>query len=446
MKTVRISRSAGGSAMILALLLVAVVGVLATAWITLIGARSGMVEQTRAASQRRVALENSKALAQEFMLERVMTSASGNAFEYSLFKPDPDDPEKPPVMVAGVTIPGWNSAAMLSVQKSAGVNHFSPGNGDGYTLDVSAAVRDSASSFSRKYQVRSRSPLFAGTLLDAQTPTLTPSASVSIGSLDVRGGAFVWTPNLSMSFTANSYSAPDSAAAVSFTNSAGAVLAMNNLALPRQISNPRGSGLLYAGQLDAIDNTDAAANSSAAKATSGGITVNGSTALNSNGVVCDGAGNVTITLNTQGLTNVYIPGEISNLTLEGQSAAGNAAADDLPAILIVVNQAGTSSRDLTAVTLNQHNSRRVDLAVKKAASTANLLVQFTAASASWRLVFEAENTPVSITAAGAATIQGGIRSDRSVGLAGSARITLESDPKFLERLATRTAWIESFAQ
>ena len=425
--------------MILALLLIAVAGALTAGWIAVVTARSTMTEQMTAASQRRIALENSKALAQEFMLERVIPSVSGIAFSYNL-----DDPAW-----GGISVPAWGSAPLQSIIKAAGVNHFNPGNGDGYTLDLAVTVRDGDANPLRKYQIKSRSPLLAGTLLSSQTPTITPSASIAIDSLAVSGAAFVWKPTLSMTFTANSYSTPDAVTAVSFTNSASSPLAMNNLSLPRQIANPRtGVAPFYTGQLDAIDNTDLAANSSTTKATSGGgVTVNGSTPSSSNGVVCDGSGNVTITLSDPALGDVYIPGEISTLTLTGQATINNAAADDLPAILIVVAQPSGSSRDLTSITLNQHNSRRLDLVVKKAASIGNLPVNLPTASAAWRLLLEIENTPVALTAAGTAIIQGGIRSDRTVALSGGAlSLILETDPKNLDRLATRTAWVESFAQ
>ena len=84
--------------------------------------------------------------------------------------------------------------------------------------------------------------------------------------------------------------------------------------------------------------------------------------------------------------------------------------------------------------------------MKKAASTGNLPVNLPTASAAWRLLLEIENTPVALTAAGTAIIQGGIRSDRTVALSGGAlSLILETDPKNLDRLATRTAWVESFA-
>jgi hypothetical protein len=437
--------------MILALLLIAVAGVLTAGWVVLVTARSSMVEQTAAASQRRIALENSKALAQEFMLERVLPSSSGSAFSY------PTDPADS--AWGGISVQAWSGAPLLSLQKVAGVNHFNPGNGDGYTLNVSATLQNGDDNPARTYQVKSRSPLLAGTLLSSQTPTLASGASISIGSLTVAGAAFVWTPNVSMSFTANSVSAPAGAGTFSFTNSAGSVLAMNNLALPRQIANPRSGGAaFYTGQLDAIHNTNSAANSSQAK-TGGGATVDGSTASSSNGIVCDGAGHVTITLSDPQLGNVstpgggstvYIPGGISTLTLEGQATIGNAAAAALSSVLIVVDQpaldpADPNSRDLATITLNQHNSRRLDLAVKK--TSGGLAVHFSTTSATWRLLLELENTPVAFTAAGIATVQGGIRSDRALTLSGGGvRLTPEPDPKFLERLATRTAWIESYAQ
>jgi hypothetical protein len=429
--------------MLIALLLIAVVGVLTAGAVGVLLARSGMVEEMSTAAQRRVALENSKALAQEFMLERVMTSSSGSAFEYSLSSPS----------LGGITMSSWNSAPMKSVEKAAGVNHFNPGNGDGYTLDVSATVRDGEAGFQRKYQVKSRSPLLAGTLLSSQTPTINSSASISIGGLDVEGGAFIWRPGISMTFTVDSYSVPDNATAVSIFNSAGTRLSASNLALPQQIANPRsGAALFYSGQFDAIDNSNTAANSSKAKVTSGAYTlVDGSVADSdaTDGITCNGSGVVTIKLDTLELGNVYIPGEISTLILTGQTAQNDSTADDMTSILIVVDQAATSSRDLTQITLNNHNSRRLALAVKKSVSTGDLPLQFSTSSANWRMLLELENTPVVVTAPGIATLRGGIRSDRSVTLStgGShVRVTLDDDPKYLERLATRTAWVESYAQ
>jgi hypothetical protein len=432
--------SAHGSAMLLTLLLVAVVGVLTAGAVGVLAARSNMVEQTMAASQRRIALENSKALAQEFMIERVMTSASGGSYEYSLT----------PSSLGGITMPSWNTPAMKSTDKAQGVNHFNPANGDSYSLGLTATVRDGSSSFERKYEVRSRSPIFSGTLLTSQTPTISSSATITIGGLDVDGSAFIWRPGLAMAFTPDSYSVPDDSTALTFSNSAGTVLAPLNLALPRQIANPRsGAALFYSGQFDAIDNTSTAANSLTANVTSGPYTREEGSVLdndNADGVVCDGNGVVTITLGTLELDNVYIPGEISTLILEGQPTAGDSIAGAMTAILIIVNQAATSTRDLTQITLNNHNNRRVDLAVKKAASVGNLPVQFSTSLASWKLLLELENTPIAVSTTNGATICGGIRSDRSVILtAGALKLTLDSDPKYLDQLATRAAWVESYS-
>jgi hypothetical protein len=434
-----VKRNLQGSAILLALLLIAVVGVLTAAALSLHIARTRMVEQAFTAVERRLALENAKALAQEFFLERVMTSTTGADFDLDLGS------------LGGISVPGWGAAAMQSVQKVAGVNHFNPGNGDTYTLALTVTLNDGESDHERRYEVRSRSPLLAGTLLASHTPTIVPGASLAIGGIDVDGGAFVWVPGLGMTFTPDAYSVPDDSTAVTFSNSAGTALAALDLALPRQIANPRaGAALFYSGQLDVIDNAAAAANSLAAKVTSGPYTlVNGSVADAdaTDGITCDGAGVVTINLGELELGNVYIPGEISTLVLDGQPLSGDTAADAMTAILVVVNQPATSSRDLTQVTLNNHNSRRVVLAVKKESSVGTLPIQFTTAQAAWRLLLELENTPVAISTTTAATLTGGIRSDRSLLLsAGTLRLALEADPKYLDQLASRTAWVESYSE
>lgn len=424
-----IARRRAGSAMLIALLLLAVAGVITAAWLTLMTARSGLVGEMAAAVQRRIALENSRALAQEFLLERVIASSSGVAFSYDL--PDP--------AWGGIRVPAWNAAPLLSVQKAAGVNAFNPGNGDGYTLDLAVTLVDGDANPSRRFSVKSRSPLLAGRVLVSQAPTLTPGAAVAIGALTVGPAAFIWSPNLAMAFVPASFALPEGAATLAF----GGVL-MNDLAQPRQVANPRlGGAPIFDGQFDTIDNAAPAANSLVAK-TAGGTLVSGSSPLAVNGVSCDGAGNVTITLNTAGLGNILIAGEVTALTLAGQAGVNNAAADDLPALLIVLDQPLSSTRDLTTLTLSGHNRRRVVLAVKKAGGAGTLPLQFTTAGADWRLLLELENTPVSLTASGSALLRGGIRSDRTIALGGGAvRIAAETDPKLLERLASRNAWVES---
>jgi hypothetical protein len=437
-------RTNQASAILMALLLIAMAGVLTAGALSVLMARSGMVEQMTTASQRRLALENSKALAQEFMLQRVMTSSAGSTFEYSLSPPS----------LGGITMSAWSSPPMQSTAKVDDVNHFDPGNGDGYKMDVTATVSDGESNFERKYIVKSRSPVLAGTLLTLQAPA---SGSISTSAVDVDGDAFVWQPVVAMTFTPDSYSVPDTAAAttVTFQNSAGSTLMAPNLALPRQITNPR-SGLqapyIYSGEFDAIRNNNAAANSSYAKVIPGAPIVNGSTpdSDGSDGIICNGTGTVTITLATLELGNVFIE-DVGTLVLEGQATAYNSAADIMSAILIVVDQTGAGTL-LNTITLNNHNSRRVAVAVKSTPSTTtSTLVQFVTGTANWRLLLELENTPIRVTSPGIATIRGGIRSDRAVNLdtssiTGGLRLTLDSDPKYLERLATRTAWIESYTQ
>jgi hypothetical protein len=390
-----------------------------------------------AATQRRIAYENSRALAQEFLLESVLPSTSGSAFSYDLSDP----------AWGGIVVPAWSSAPMLSTAKSPGVNFFAPGNGDGYYFSLAITLHDREADDdiypSRTFAIMSRSPLLSDTLLTSQRPTLDTSASVALSGMNAAGAAFLWTYPTSAGFTANSYSTPGSVSAFSVVNSAGTTVLQSNLALPRQIANPLTSGSFYDGQFDALDNSDPAANSSftkAAVAAVDGATVD---ADDTDGVTCDGSGHVTITLDKPALGNVLITGGVTTLTLTGQSSAGNVAADDLPAILVLIDQ---TSGSLPAITLSQHNNRRLVLGVKTTSASGTLALNFTTTSATWRLLLELENTPATLTTSGIVTLQGGIRSDRSVTLSGgTVSLTLESDPKYLERLATRTAWIESLA-
>ncbi|MEO6846120.1 MAG: hypothetical protein ABI443_02195, partial [Chthoniobacterales bacterium] len=307
----------------------------------------------------------------------------------------------------------------------------------------------------------SRSPLLSGILLSSQTPTLTTPRTLAISAINVSGSAFVWTPSTSMNFTPTSYATAEGVTPVTFATSGGSTLLMSNFALPPTATNPRtGDPItsLYIGLFDAINNSNAAANSSVAKATTP-ILVDGS-AISSSGVVCDGNGNVTITLNTAALTNVHITGgaptpspspspappaalPITTLTIQGQAAVNDVTADGLPSTLIVVDQVAASS--LTTITLTQNNSRRFMLAVKRDSLGSNLPVQFTTSSATWRMLLEIENTNVQLTPTGSATINGGIRSDSNLTLpSGTLNLILESDPKYLDRLSSRAAWVENY--
>lgn len=411
-----------GSAMLFALLLLALAGVLTAAWLTLMTSRAGYVEQTAAAVQRRIARENSRSLAQEFLLERVLPSTAGVAFSYDLADS----------AWGGIRVPAWNAAPMRSTQLAAGVNAFNPGNGDGYTLDLAVTLMGGDTNSARRFSVKSRSPLLAGNLLTSQTPTYT-TGGISLGALAVNGSAYVWAPGVGMNFIASAYELPGGVTPVLLASRAP-----SNFAAPRQVANPRASAAFYGGQFDVVANADPAANSLAEKAV-GGAVVQATTPLSAPGVTCDGAGNVVITLDTPDLANVTVTGDLVSLTLAGQPGINDATADDYPAILVVV-QPGNAFASLT---VSGHNSRRVALAIKKAGG-ATVGAQFTTANAAWRLLLELENTPV--TLAGSATLTGGIRSDRSVTLGAGSVVVLapETDPKLLERLASRTAWVESF--
>ncbi|HEY8899546.1 MAG TPA: hypothetical protein VIM61_03985 [Chthoniobacterales bacterium] len=439
-----------GSALLLALLLVAVVGVLTAGWLSLVTARANYVEQLAAATKRRVAYENSRSLASEFLLERLISSTSGTAATFALADPT----------WGAITVPAWSSAPLLSVEAPAGVNLFSPGNGDGYTFVPNDNANNyillgdgisNTPSIPRKFQLRSRSPLLSGTLLVSQTPTLTPSATVAFSGLDTAGLTFLWTYPTSIGLTSNSYTTLPGVSLFSILSLGGNTVLMNNLALPRQIANPRTGGASFyaAGQFDALDNSNPAANSSRAKVTTAAVNGLVSDNDNSDGVTCTAdplgllPGTVTVTLDNPALGNVLITGNVLTLNLVGQSTYPNAAADDLPAILILIDQ---SSGVLPIVNLSLQNSRRVILAVKSTAAVLPLVMNFTAISPSWRLLLELENVPVNINAIGFVSQIGGIRSDRSVlVVAGSVRILPENDPKFLGQLATRTAWVESVA-
>lgn len=436
MRIHRHSRS--GSALLILLVLMIVGGALMAGWLSVLGTQTNYVEQFEVASNHRIAYDNADAVAREYMLSQVLASSSAAGATVTLDGG-----------WGSVTIPASTGTPLTSTVQPT-VNHFNPGNGDGYTLDVSVQIDDGTgmpTAANRLYQAKSRSPILSGDLFIGDNPTLTPGADSSVsGSINVSDRTFLWVPNSpnTFSLTTSSYTGP-ATAQVTLHNSGGDTVLMSNFPFVKLTSGYVNGAPSYAGNIDVVRNSSGI-NSLYAKVTEGTyIDVDGSAVQSSQGVSSDGAGNVTINLLDNDLTNVFVEKNVTSLTLTGQSTdtdyetAGNQAA-----ILILVNQ---SSGNLTSVQLTNRNNRKLVFAVKK--STASTLA-FSAPQASsgvWRSIFTIENTPTTwtIPAGQTLSLEGGIQSDRAVSATGGGiSISIESDPKLLERYTARDGWVEGY--
>jgi hypothetical protein len=86
-------------------------------------------------------------------------------------------------------------------------------------------------------------------------------------------------------------------------------------------------------------------------------------------------------------------------------------------------------------------------AIKKSSGTTLAFSAPQASSGGWRSIFTIENTPTTwtIPAGQTLSLEGGIQSDRAVTVSGGGiSISIESDPKLLERYTARDGWVEGY--
>lgn len=431
-----------GAVLVMAMILVMIGSMAMTGWVVLLGARAQYTEQHLSSVQRRIAESNARALTREYLLENVLAASSGSG---GTFTPGGDS------TWGQTVVPSWNSAAMSSTAFPAGNNLISAASGFPYAATFASTISDGASTSTYKAYVNSRSPLLAGDLLVTHTP-FGSSLSVS-GNLHVFGRAVIHAPNSpnSYSFTTDDFAVPSGTPSFSLNDGSGTALAGSNFPLGPETAGPSGSDLGYGGNLSVVDNADNPGNSLYAKLTGGGfssISVSGDTSTNNRGVVSNGTGDVSITLDDDFMTNVIVT-DASTLTLVGQNSGSEMSdADLLPGIMIVVLQGGGT--DLATISFQNQNNRRVHLGIKKTTSVAATQFNFTSSLADidWRLMVTAESCPIVInkTVGGTVDLFGGIRTNGSVTVATgtSANLKRETDPKLLNRLADRRAWIELY--
>jgi len=436
--------------------MIIMVGAALTAgWLSVLSAETGYIDQFDNGVQRRIAFNNGCTLAQTYLLEHVVTKTSA--------------PSKTASLSGGwgsVTIPATASAPLASTTGPTGHNHFNPANGDGYTTDLSISIGDGIETTPRTYQARSRSSLLGGDLLIAAYPGPNGEGEIK-GPAAVAGRVLYWAPGPGLltvrndvktqSFTIMPNPSPIPSPTPTLQNTSSQNLLVSNFAFPPLTSGDIAGTPSYVGKLDVVANASEINSLAAAAVTYGRQTVDGSVPSNVSGVTSDANGLVTVDLDDPSLLNVVVNGNTNHLILQGQTtAAESTAAGNLGAVSVIVLQATTSTRDLTIVDFNGSNNRRLVFAIKKELTYQGGTPDWAdfnfpqAAAGAWRLLTTLENTGSRWKASGASlTVFGGIQTNRASQLHfGSDSITFqpEPDPKLLDRLTARDAWVESYDQ
>jgi len=444
--------------MLVALMVMSVVTVGVAAWITIINGRTMYTEAVETGMLRRVAHENSKALAEEYMYQKIATEGSGAATTATL---DSGASGK-------FVVPASTGNPFDSVVQPGGINRFGLSDGQGYAKYLDADLGDSTDTVSRSFQLRSRSPIFSGDLVTLHRPTLTVGTSSFRGNIRVNGRTVIWRPdylnqgNSSNRFRSKEYTVMSSNyGGMTIKDLSGDRIRPSNYPFtPVTTGKTAGGSLGFDGQLSTVNNTTSTYNSMYHNLGATPIQATGSAVSSNRGVVSNGNGIISIDLNDPDLTNVLLTNDSYRVILNGQSNTSDFNdAGNRPAILIVILQDATSTRNLSQIRLTHENNRRVVVAIKKEIAAGDSLNLLRASfrfmdpdiTPTWRLVAIGENTDMLFAQDGNGTVTmvGGVRCDRRFTYHNSSnkqlRIERETDPKLLERLVDRNVWLESYA-
>lgn len=443
------------------LVILAVGTALIAAWLEVVAARSKYVQTAEEAIKRRVGIENADALLKQHFYENVLTKNSGEAAEVDL-----------PSGWGSISLGEWTGSPLDPAVASSVTtrNDFNPGGGGGYAVSFPVTLgwgTEEENTILRRYEVHSRSPLLGGQNLVVHRPTtqtnFDPRADLQWQSLDtaaVLDLSEIATTTMNQRANYATTGAPQSHVMDDLAGNDRPVL---NYAFPPASFGEAPGTLGYNGTLNVINPTyDAVADNSVANSLRGravaasALVVDGSVSLTSSGVTCDGAGNVTIDLGSQFLTNVLIEQNVVTLRLQGQPNFADATVEPYAPLLVVVND---TSNSLETLQMTGQNNRRLVVAIKKPA-VANIFdnrvwLDWTSASVGtpgqWRLCLIAENTPLRIASAVRnVVVTGGFMTDAPLLQAdvtttgGYVFVATETDPQTLEEILPKQTWLESY--
>ena len=412
----RPSATESGVVMIYALLVIIAGAFVLAAWAQLMATQAINRDQAIVAQNRRIAVENGRSLAQQYLLERLPAGTIAGA-TYAA-----------PGGWGGFTITAPGTSVFSSTEQPTAINPFSPGERFGFSVDITATISDDTNSHGWRFRARTENPAYAGYLLT----THQPATDVS-GTVEVQGTSLLWPTAPNLDYVTVTYQAPASRTAL---HSSGAGI----ITFPFV---PLTSGT--------VSGFDAFAGYLSVSGPTGGVNeVADDPLVTTDGIQITDAGTVrTVTLDLGVLNlqtfpveaNALIRYQVSSASVSGISSIrlrliGGTTATMPP--LIVTYSPGTL--DLTSVSLEGNSTRRFYLQVQK--STPTSVGVTTTGSASFRMAATFRNTPLAFAPTGALTLVGGIRSDSSITSTTDMDIVRETSPAGLRSLADRMAWLE----
>jgi hypothetical protein len=475
-------RTSGG-VLLVALLITCAATFGFAAWASLIGQRRQVVEEVSGGIQRRLAVENGRQMARQYALTGVLTKNSGTAVSFT------KTPAATSQVLGGITAPAFTGYAMDSTSFPT-FNRLSPA-GTGYAygtllqVSVPFSIMDyyptptvkSSGTTTAIAAMKSRPALPSGDLLVIHEPTLSTTAPVVTGNLDVQGGraVFLTTGGLANLSTVRAtavaiphYPVPSTNALATRDPQTNNVIVPSNFPQPISTTGPvvAGNSIDLGNRLNVIDSALNPSNSFREKIKQGSYTtLNPASDLNQNGLnFVASTGVLTLDLANENLTSVIIDNNVTEIILTGQnSAAAESAVQDFSSVAICyVEDDNVTTKRLSKITCqNSGNARRVIIGIKKLPKPSPnpqipglaVTVAFPSSDVApqWRLMLVAENTPLLFSASGGPgviTLKGGIQTDSAItattGVGNRVRLILEDDPRRLVRLAPRRGWVEHY--
>lgn len=415
MKTPRCLRS--GSATLFALLVIVVGAVVLAGWAAVLATRVTFAESSALGVQRRIAMENGRALLRQAVRTALPAGTIGN--------------------VNATLSGGWGG---FSISASSGwlqgdvapatINRFSPLENQGFGQSLTATINDGMGNTSWTVFVRSGSPVYSGLTATVHNPATTLPSTVS-----VNGTSLVWPSSGFLGFATTRYLAPG---ARSSLNSAGGALSGFPW-LPITSGTVTGQSA-YGGFYAATPRTFTQVSDDPA-VTTDGIQITDSGAQRTvrldlalvNLQTITGASPADLRLHFNVPATAPIGITSIRLQLVG---SGNST---LPPLHVIYN---SGTVDLTTIELSGANDRPVYLSVNK---TTSVTVSTTAAL-NFRLGASFIGSPLTVQAGGVLTLRGGLRTNANVTVnAGSVAFATDTSPGGLAAIGDRIYWMEDFA-
>lgn len=462
---IRVRPLEAGSTILMSLVVMTVGTVGLASWISLLSARASQINNKENVLSHRIAELNSRSVVRESLYSVLTASQSSPRL---IAMPNSD---------SRTMMPAIKKSAFSSTATPANIVSVGQGNGHGFQVGVPVsmnverarlaanATRLPASTYSRNYFLRSRSAQLSGDLIVMHRPKSNIEKVQRLsGNIKVHGNTLIWDPKnivIGESLRTSTYMIPtitELSEAKVLRNLDGNYFPPSNFAMIAMTSGSGSSGTTFSGRIDVIDPDHIEPWSMKESIGKIGYTnVRGNVVHNNGrGITSDGQGRIEIDLGSSFLPNIHIEDNASEIHFHGQSNFVFNHADLLPAVAIIITQSSESILDLSRTFFHGKNNRRLVIAVKKNSHSKPQEVQYAFTKASinpiWRMILLAENTSLKIleeqNPVGQVTIQGGISTDQSFEWSenGNKRlnVTREDEPKFLEHLAPRSAWVESY--